>query len=532
MAIKNIVCFLVLILSLSCQKPASRMPASDIVASEQVIQAAFEIQKIGDVASGAPSWSSVKSSFQSNLRGLDHVTGVDNLVVEVANEALPEGVAARLVPDITPDGKFVLKIIHNGDDAGAQLVLDKVANRLGDKKILQTFYDFFEWSYNIRAGDIEAIAAFHQVKTEAFAQIDTNATAQLALVRESMQEQSDEFSELAKQISRNRKQAEQARKSILSEIDRAGEGEQLKGLVAAGKREEVAELLEKYIPREQMAPFERNFWDQMLEVIRNPVPIKDRILVFRGIDEDMVYGALSEAGKELSKDEAIASSRGFMMSSMMTKNQGTWNRRLRSLQTMNDKFLGQNHATSSSEWTKHFRISTFFKQHSRNPQGSPFLSFTPKISVASQFGAKRTAAYLVDPRALLANTTTGYISEFEFLTTLVTFPDELMDVYDRELHGEMDNAARKARFLEKTRSKMVSEYGEVEGEQAYNRIKTTFDHFNDFNDVAQLETNVKKQGFFSKVVSWFKKKPATPVDAPVDHGAKSCTYVLKFLWNI
>src|SRR5690606_34984691 len=240
------------------------------------------------------------------------------------------------------------------------------------------------------------------------------------------------------QISRNRNQAEQARKSILSEIDRAGDTDQLKSLVAAGKREEVADLLEKYIPREQMAPFERNFWDQMLEVIRNPVPVKDRVLVFRGIDEDMVYGALGDAGKELTKDEAVASARGFMMSSMMTKNQGTWNRRLRSLQTMNDKFLGQHNSTKSAEWTQQFINSTFYKQHSSNRQGSPFLSFTPKISVARQFGAKRTAAYLVDPRALLANTTTGYIGEFEFLTTLVTFPDELMDVYDQQLHGEMD----------------------------------------------------------------------------------------------
>lgn len=532
MLFRKLFLFTTFIALVSCQKPATRFPASEIVASPQTIAAAFEFQKIGDFNGSAPAWSAIKSNFQSKLRGLDHVTGVDNMLVELSNETLPDGIAARLVPDITNEGKFVLKIIHSGDDAGARAMLDQLANRLGDKLVLQTFYDFFEWSYNIRAGDVEAIAAFHRLKVEAFEQIDTNATAEMAQARESLQQQSDEFSELTRQISRNRNQAEQARKSVLSEIDRAGDTDQLKSLVAAGKRDEVADLLEKYIPKEQMAPFERNFWEQMLEVIRNPLPVKDRVLVFRGIDEDMVYGALGDAGKELTKDEAVASSRGFMMSSMMTKNQGTWNRRLRSLQTMNGKFLGQHNATKSAEWTQHFRISTFFKQHSRNPQGSPFLSFTPKISVARQFGSKRTAAYLVDPRALLANTTTGYIGEFEFLTTLVTFPDELMDVYDRELHGEMDDAARKARFLEKTRSKMVAEYGEVEGEQAYNRIKATFDHFNDFSDVAQLETNVKKQSFFSKVASWFKKKPAAPVDVPVDHGAKSCTYVLKFLWNI
>src|SRR5690606_4018902 len=270
-----------------------------------------------------------------------------------------------------------------------------------------------------------------------------------------------------------------------------GETEQLKSLVANGRRSEVAELLEKYLPREHMSPFESKFWNQMLETIRNPVPIKDRILVFRGIDEDMIYSAADQAGKELSKEAALAEAKGFMMSSMMTKNQGTWNRRLRSLQTMNDKFVGQHNITKSSEWTRHFRVSTFFKQHSIDPKGSPFLSFTPKASVAYNFGRNRTAAYLIDPRALLANATTSFTSEFEFLTTLVTFPDELVDVYDKELHGELDVTARQTRFLEKTKQKLVQEYGSEQGESAYSEIKRTFDHYNGFSNVTQLEQNVK-----------------------------------------
>lgn len=516
---------LVFLVFFGCSKDQDRYPASDFEINSQVIQDAFDIPKLPLSSADSPSWSALASSYESGLRGLENVTGTNNMIVEASKGQLPEGVGARLISDISEEGKFTLKIVYAGDDSGSRAILKKILDKLTDRTVLQTYYDFFEWSYNIKNGDVDSLQAFHKIKSDAISSLEVESTPESSKVLQDIETRSQDFDHLAKSVGRERKIAEKARKDILSEIDRAGEADQLKRLVSQGKREEVAQLLEKYLPREQMAPFELKFWNQMLEAIRKPLPLKDRVLVFRGIDEDMIYGAINEAGKELSKEEAVASSKGFMMSSMMTKNQGTWNRRLRSLQTMNDKFLGQHNATKSSEWTKNFRISTFFKQHSRNPQGSPFLSFTPKIGVATQFGHKRAAAYLVDPRALLANTTTSYTGEFEFLTSLVTFPDELVDIYDVELHGQLDNDGRKMRFLSKTKELL-------DDDASYDRIKKVFDHFNNFSDVAQLETNVQKESFFSKITSIFKKKPVAVAPIPTDPSAKSCTYVLKFLWNL
>ncbi len=523
-----------LFISFSCSQDSSRYPASDFVIDQTVVQETFDIPSVEVSQTSSSSWSSIAKQAQSKLTSIESSTGKSNLKVFAVQESLPEGVAARFVPEITDSGEFIIRVFYaKADDIHAQAYVSNLVNLLTNRDVLQTYYDLFEWFYNIKEGHAESIEAFHKLKMQVLEGLQPVDTAQSSLVLENLNDRSSDLENLTKSLKRERRLAEKARKDLLSSLDRAGDTEQLKTLVAAGKREEVAALLEKYLPKEQMSPFEVKFWDQMLEVIRNPLPIKDRVLVFRGIDEDMIYSALNEAGKELSKEDALANSKGFMMSSMMTKNQGTWNRRLRSLQTVNEKFLGFNNKTKSAEWTQYFRISTFFKQHSRNPQGSPFLSFTPKASVARSFGEKRTAAYLVDPRALLANATTGYTTEFEFLTSLVTFPDELVDVYDKELYGEMNTSQRQARFLEKTQAKLIEEYGQVEGEKAFKDIEIVFKHFNEVSDVAALETHVKKQGFFSKIMGFFKKAPPVEeVAETVDPTSKSCNYVLKTIWNL
>ncbi len=522
-----------LIFFVSCSNDVSRFPASDLVIDQTVIQETFEIPTIKVNSPLNTSWDNLASQMQRQLSSIEIVTGEKNLKVLAIQEQLPNSVGARIVPEITDNGQFILRIFYSSkDDHSSKAILKKVTDSLTDKTVLQTYYDLFEWFYNIKEGHAESIQAFHQIKSESMTSLGVVDSADNANLLEKYADRSTELESLTKDLSRERRLLEKARKDLLSDLDRAGEMEQLKNLVAANKRAEVADLLDKYLPREQMSPFETRFWDQMLDTIKKPLPLKDRVLVFRGIDEDMIYSALNDAGKELTKEEALSGSKAFMMSSLMTKNQGTWNRRLRSLQTINEKFLGFNNATNSSQWTKNFRISTFFKQHSRNPQGSPFLSFTPKISISTNFGRKRSAAYLIDPRALLANATTSYVGEFEFLTSVVTFPDELVDIYDEGLHGAMDNSARQSRFLEKTKLKLVQEYGQVEGESSFNEIHRVFKHFNDFTDVAQLESNVKKEGFFTKVMSFFKKKPAQVVVENVDPTSKSCNYVLKAIWNL
>lgn len=523
---------ILLVLLVSCDFKSTRMPASELSVTPEIVQETFDIPQVSVTNDNVPSWSSIRSSTETRIRDLERVTGTKNFVVELEKATLPPGIGARLEPNVSESGKFTLKILYANDDVQSRALTSAFLSQVADAGVMQTYYDFFEWSYNMKAADVDALSAFHKLKVKSLGELSLDGTAENALVQESFQTRSQDFDNIASSVAREKRLLEKARKDLLSDLDKAGESGQLKRLVAEGKREEVAELINKYLPREQMTPFESKFWDQVLDFMKNPLPMKDRILVFRGIDEDMIYGSIGNAGKELTKEEAVASGKGFMMSSMLTKNQGTWNRRLRSIQTANEKFLGQHNITQSTEWTKNFRISTFFKQHSRNPQGSPFLSFTPKISVANQFGRKRTAAYLIDPRALLANTTTGYTSEFEFLTSLVTFPDELVDIHDINVHGELSGDGRTQRFLEKTKNLLIEEYGQVEGEQAFQKVKSTFDHFNNFSNVAQLESNVKKESFFTKISNFFKKKKTPLPDVPVSQPGGNCSYVLKMLWNL
>ncbi|MGZ3808148.1 MAG: hypothetical protein ACXVCE_08680 [Bacteriovorax sp.] len=252
------------------------------------------------------------------------------------------------------------------------------------------------------------------------------------------------------------------RKMTLEPLDSALPENQLKALVARNDREGVAQLLKSYLPFEQMAPIEKKFWNDYLEVMRHPLPLNERIFVYRGLNDDMIYSALRN-GVELDKETAIKESRAFLMSTIIVKNQGSWNRRLRSLLAMNQKFIGT--VNESDEFSKSARISTMFQNHSQDPKGSPFLSFTPDFKIATvadgkyatDFGSKRVSAFLIDPRLLQYNYATIHDEEIEFLTNLVTFPDELVGIWDKDYH---ENLEPKNFLDEKLKQLMAESYGE------------------------------------------------------------------------
>jgi len=218
----------------------------------------------------------------------------------------------------------------------------------------------------------------------------------------------------------------------------------------------------------------------------------------------------------------------------MTKNQGTWNRRLRSLTAMNEKFIATN-ANLEDEFTKSARIITMFVNHSQNPQGSPFLSFTPKFDVAQQFGASRMSAYALDPRLMSFNFASKYKTEVEFLLPLIAFPEDVVAYFDDQIHTDMSNTEAQMKKLFK--QKLIKEHGEQKAEAIYQSVmKNSKEYFDSALNRYEGKTTaavVPKESnflvnFFDKIFS--KKTEAPPVKVAPVKGA-ACVDIITSFWK-
>jgi hypothetical protein len=210
--------------------------------------------------------------------------------------------------------------------------------------------------------------------------------------------------------------------------------EKLNHLIARNDRAGVAKLLEDYLPWPLMEPTEKKAWSTWIESIRNPDP-SNRELIFRGLDgETILRNAQGEP---------------YLMSTVLTKNQGNYTRRLRSLTTMREKIgvdtlywpIKNDIPHSSGNVT----LSTMMLNHASDPKGSPFLSASNN-DVAKRFGNMKRSALLVDKNRIFLNFQAyGYKSEFERLIPLVVFPDEILyleefDYINDHTYVSIDNA--------------------------------------------------------------------------------------------
>jgi hypothetical protein len=222
-----------------------------------------------------------------------------------------------------------------------------------------------------------------------------------------------------------------------AEAERAAQ--KLNDLVKANDRLGVAKLLETFLSLETMEPMERALWQEWIDSIRNPDPANKRLL-YRGIDKtDPVQKVLAHDGKEIGY--------GFF-STLLTKNQGNYTRRLRSYSTMRLKFgnLDQSSHTSLVEVSPLRatpKVVDMMLNHSNEPIGSPFMSFTLSPTTAyawSEVGGGFLAVE-VDARRVMPNVVSMFKSEIEMLVPLIVFPDEVVhfekfaDVQSRERTG-------------------------------------------------------------------------------------------------
>jgi len=205
----------------------------------------------------------------------------------------------------------------------------------------------------------------------------------------------------------------------------------LNDLLLKNDRKGVRQMIEAYLPWPVMDPLETQAWKIWLEAIEHPNNEKT-ITALRGIDyaTDKIQRLTLANGKE----------RIAFMAPLLTKNQGNYTRRLRSLTTKRE----QNGRFSST--VPGAMITQQWISHANNPQGSSFISFTTSPDIATAFkGYKKVSkpngdytfsphggllAVRIDERRLFPNLASRHLDEVEYLAPLVIFPDEVVVFQD------------------------------------------------------------------------------------------------------
>jgi hypothetical protein len=216
----------------------------------------------------------------------------------------------------------------------------------------------------------------------------------------------------------------------------------LNDLVAANDRKGVRALVESFLPWDVMEPVETEAWRGWLEAIERP-SVKNSKIIFRGMYDDLV---MKNAQEQV-----------YLMSTVLTKNQGSYTRRLRSLSTLREKFaqgaLRAKGTPYQAKGVASSSISAMMTNHGVEARGSPFLSFA-NYDVATQFGPRRLGAFQIDERRLVPNFVTPgkYMYQQEHLVPLIIFPDEVVHYHDYWLNpvdgvGERDPVNRKKHFI-------------------------------------------------------------------------------------
>ncbi len=410
-------------------------------------------------------------------------------------------------------------------DAEAAKELERFVGQIMNERFTSQF-SIFELFYNAKSQDFITLQVVAKMRHAAVEASENQMPEKLAYWKDIL----EKFEDTERPYNKKVKALENERRAVMDVLDKVADDEQFRNLVAKNDRKGAAALLRKYLPWEQMPPFEKLFWENHLSIMAEPLPYEDRVLVYRGIDDDIIQVA-QEGGKELSREEAIKEQKMFLMSTMMTKNQGTWNRRLRSLTAMYEKFMGTDNA-GSSEYTRAVRITNMFVKHSKEPKGSPFLSYTPKFSVAHIFGSKRNTAYFVDPRMMYFNYASKFAAEIEFLLPIMSFPDELAGVYDREAHP---NVVDVEKFLkERGIEKLNRELGAGKGAEIFKRIEINSQKYfkpvmaGTGGAVAAPKPDGKFVAFFKKLFGMSTPKAAEEITEKSD---MPCLDLIQVFWK-
>lgn len=365
-----------------------------------------------------------------------------------------------LIPELDKESTTVLRVDIDPRYLQDPVTLMTIKSQLYEltNKVEQShtfFQDHRQWAetyWNAQAGDPDArleIKRFdlHSLKIAEEKWKSKIETVKFPYDRKLAQETFEKRKRLLeKEISDLRKESLAKRK--LAEANwKAGESkreslesakEKLDDLLKKNDRKGVSKLIHAYLPWESMAPTEKLAWTQWLEAIENPrTDEKGSSVLFRGLDEgDRIFHG-DNGGSAL-------------MSTMLTKNQGNYTRRLRSYRTNRETFgttKGAGNLLFNLELEGKFTSLTgMMIFHAVDPKGTPFISFSD-FSVAKGFAQNGIMAVRIDNRRILPNSAGAIPNELERLVPLVVFPDEV--IHYQEITPFDSDAGSDAAFIER-----------------------------------------------------------------------------------
>lgn len=264
----------------------------------------------------------------------------------------------------------------------------------------------------------------------------------------------------------------------------------LKMLVMNNKRKEVAHIISMALPWEDFNKVEEEFWKISLDAIRNPVPFKDRILVYRGIGEIPTY-ALESTGKEMSVHQSYEKNDFFILSNMFNNNSGDIHQGLSRFDPIYNKIISKSERTQ--ELVKDTTLTTIMHNHSGSSKFSPMISMTPRTQVAGLFAKGKVIAAAIDPRLLNYNFANTLIHEVEFLTPFMLFPEDIVANYNSNYQADLgpSDASLKEYLRAKTLAHIRNQYGGQDALIIYNNMTKRSDEF--FSKSKKIYENYTKK---------------------------------------
>lgn len=461
-------------------------------------------------------------------------------LARITPEIADGGKALRIHLRITPEGlknpAVVLEeLMHLQQITRAPVAWGKKADPF------RSFIHPYHWAevvWNAEQGSVQAQAKLAKAEAEAILAsqdavssfvssglVSSRAKGEvgaLSQVLEARQSHADQLfaqsSRLAREDSKRRMAQWERTRAVRDALEK--QADKLNDLVARNDRKATRRLIESYIPWDLMEPSEVSAWKGWLDALEKPQ--KDNLkLVFRGMYDDAIMKTADDTP--------------FLMSTMLSRNQGNYTRRLRSFATMRDKFGSEQLRDPTTAYTlkgsNPSGINVMMGNHAVEAKGSPFLSVAD-YDTATHFGPRKLGAFMIDERRLMPNPLppTKYLWEQEKLVPLIIFPDEVVYFHDYwgnpvEGVGPRDPVARKAHFIGEVESRLGRKVSAVEmsgTKDGVGFLGTAFKRMTEFatpqaGDAAEESVRLAKPGAVSKPAEAAStalrqglKKPPTP----------------------
>lgn len=432
------------------QSPISRTLAQNELSQyeiEDLIEKALEVGHSKKKSTIGFSPRTLAENFSLKLSRVDFIK----------NDQLPKETAFKIFPFLK-NNEYHIQVQYSSaalQDEGAYLELRYFFSIFEDKAIspyahLSLFHPivnndtyketaFFELIYNAKKGHIPALRELIEKKSLGHSSNAEYFQEKLAI--------------LSKEQKKIKTIDTHSFHKIIFELKK---NPQFTEFIAKNNRAAVVNLINMQIPWAMLTPFEVQFWKTQLEIIKNPLPPEQRVLVYRGLKTENLLNKFQENKMVIFNNQKF-----YQLANYFSSNGEVYNSHLEN--SLNTSILSKN-----------------LKLHSLTSSKSLFISFTPQPQIAKSFAEDAVAALAVDPRSLFFNETNYFTSEKEFLMSFVTFPEDILAIVEvdpkERMLSPIDSFKIESKLSEKIRSNLQKK--NVNVEVVYSQLrKNSSNHF-------------------------------------------------------